>query len=215
MKDTYRHKGLRRQLIATLKEKGITDEAILATFDKIPRHFFLEKAFEEWAYTDKAFPIGNSQTISQPYTVAYQTQLLEVEKGDKILEIGTGSGFQAAILATLGAKVFTVERQEYLFNKTSKLIKKLAIKDVQTFLGDGSVGLLEFAPFDKIIVTAAANRIPTALLKQLKVGGVLVIPVGQDRQQMFKIIKKSATQFQRMPLDYFKFVPLLKGVEKL
>ena len=214
MKDTYRHKGLRKKLIETLQTKGIRDKRILEAFDKVPRHLFLDKAFEEWAYIDKAFPIGNKQTISQPFTVAYQTDLLEIKRRDKILEIGTGSGFQAAILATLGARVFSVERQEMLFKKTGTLLKELGFKHIRTFLKDGMTGLPEFAPYDKIIVTAAANEIPTALLNQLKIGGILVIPVGVKRQQMYKIIKESDKQYKRMYLDYFKFVPLLKGVNK-
>lgn len=214
MKDTYRHKGLRKKLIATLRTKGIRDERILKAFANVPRHLFLDKAFEEWAYTDKAFPIGNKQTISQPFTVAYQTDLLEIEPRDKILEIGTGSGFQAAILASLGARVFTVERQELLFKKTGALLKDLGFKNIRTFLKDGMDGLPEHAPFDKIIVTAAANEIPTALLRQLAIGGILIIPIGKERQQMCKIIKQSEKQYKRMYLDYFKFVPLLKGLHK-
>lgn len=214
MKDTYRHKGLRKKLIQTLHEKGIRDKRILQAFNLVPRHLFLDKAFEEWAYTDKAFPIGNKQTISQPFTVAYQTDLLELKQRDKVLEIGTGSGFQAAILATLGVRIFTVERQELLYKKTSELLKKLGFKNIRTFLKDGMGGLPEFAPFDKIIVTAAASDIPTALLSQLKIGGILIIPIGKDRQQMCKIIKESERQYKRIYLDYFKFVPLLKGLNK-
>lgn len=214
MQDTYRHKGLRKKLIDTLRHKGIEDERILRAFDLIPRHLFLDKAFEEWAYVDKAFPIGNKQTISQPFTVAYQTDLLEIKKRDKVLEIGTGSGFQAAILATLGARVFTVERQELLFKKTNKLLKNLNLTNIRTFLKDGMDGLPQFAPFDKIIVTAAATNIPSPLLNQLKIGGILIIPVGVERQQMCKIIKKSERQYKRIYLDYFRFVPLLKGLNK-
>jgi len=214
LKDTYRHKGLRKKLIETLHEKGIQDKRILQAFNLVPRHLFLDKAFEEWAYTDKAFPIGNKQTISQPFTVAYQTDLLELKKRDKVLEIGTGSGFQAAILATLGVRVFTVERQELLYKKTSELLHKLGLRNIHTFLKDGMQGLPEFAPFDKIIVTAAAKDIPTTLLSQLKVGGILVIPIGKERQQMCKIIKESERQYKRIYLDYFKFVPLLKGLNK-
>ncbi len=214
MKDTYRHKGLRKRLIDTLYQKGIRDERILNAFNAVPRHLFLDKAFEEWAYTDKAFPIGNKQTISQPFTVAYQTDLLEVKRRDKILEIGTGSGFQAAILDNLGAIVLTVERQELLFKRTSELLTKLGLTNIRTFLKDGMNGLPKYGPFDKIIVTAAANEIPTALLSQLKIGGILVIPIGKERQQMCKIIKESAKQYKRIYLDYFKFVPLLKGLNK-
>ena len=214
LKDTYRHKGLRKRLIDTLYEKGIQDERILKAFNLVPRHLFLDKAFEEWAYTDKAFPIGNKQTISQPFTVAYQTDLLEIKRRDKVLEIGTGSGFQAAILDTLGARVLTVERQELLYEKTSELLLKLGFTNIRTFLKDGMDGLPKYAPFDKIIVTAAANDIPTALLSQLKIGGILIIPIGKERQQMCKIIKESTTQYKRIYLDYFKFVPLLKGLNK-
>ena len=214
MKDTYRHRGLRKRLIDTLYEKGIRDERILQAFNLVPRHLFLDKAFEEWAYTDKAFPIGNKQTISQPFTVAYQTDLLEIKRRDKVLEIGTGSGFQSAILDTLGARVLTVERQELLYEKTNELLLKLGFTNIRTFLKDGMDGLPKYAPFDKIIVTAAANEIPTALLSQLKIGGILIIPIGKERQQMCKIIKESATQYKRIYLDYFKFVPLLKGLNK-
>ncbi|MFK7979761.1 MAG: protein-L-isoaspartate(D-aspartate) O-methyltransferase [Saprospiraceae bacterium] len=214
MKDTYRHRGLRKRLIDTLYQKGIRDERILNAFNSVPRHLFLDKAFEEWAYTDKAFPIGNKQTISQPFTVAYQTDLLEIKRRDKILEIGTGSGFQAAILDQLGATVLTVERQELLYKKTSELLIKLGFSNIRTFLKDGMSGLPEYAPFDKIIVTAAASEIPTALLSQLKIGGILIIPIGKERQQMCKIIKESAKQYKRIYLDYFKFVPLLKGLNK-
>ena len=214
MQDTYRHKGLRKRLIDTLYQKGIRDERILQAFDRVPRHLFLDKAFEEWAYTDKAFPIGNKQTISQPYTVAYQTDLLEIKRRDKVLEIGKGSGFQAAILATLGATVLTVERQALLYKKTSSLLNELGFTNIRTFLKDGMNGLPIYAPFDKIIVTAAAREIPIALLSQLKIGGILIIPIGQERQQMCKIIKESAKQYKRIYLDYFKFVPLLKGLNK-
>jgi len=214
LQDTYRHKGLRKRLIDTLYQKGIKDERILNAFNSVPRHLFLDKAFEEWAYTDKAFPIGNKQTISQPFTVAYQTDLLEIKRGDKVLEIGTGSGFQSAILAALGARVLTVERQELLYKKTSELLIKLGFDTIRTFLKDGMDGLPKYAPFDKIIVTAAANEIPTALLSQLKIGGILIIPIGKERQQMCKIIKESTKQYKRIYLDYFKFVPLLKGLNK-
>lgn len=214
MKDTYRHKGLRKKLIETLRIKGIRDEKILAAFEAVPRHFFLDKAFEEWAYVDKAFPIGNDQTISQPYTVAYQTSLLELKPREKVLEIGTGSGFQAAILSALGARVFTLERQEALYSKTKILLKEMGFKGIRMFLKDGMEGLPEFAPFDKILVTAAAEKVPKPLLDQLKIGGILVVPVGDKRQQMYKIIKLSDNQFERLKLDYFKFVPLLKGLNK-
>ncbi len=214
MKDTYRHKGLRKKLITTLREKGVVNEQILEAISTIPRHLFLEKAFEEWAYVDKAFPIGNQQTISQPYTVAYQTHLLEVKKREKILEIGTGSGYQAAILAYLGARVYTVERQKTLYDRTKELLYDLGLKSIRTFLKDGMLGLPDHAPFDKILVTAAARHIPKALLSQLTVGGILVIPVGEEIQKMCKVIRISPTKYSRMYYDDFQFVPLLSGLNK-
>jgi len=214
LKDSYRHKGLRRNLINTLRDKGIQNEKVLAAMATLPRHFFLEKAFEEWAYQDKAFPIGNDQTISQPYTVAYQTILLEVKKKDKILEIGTGSGYQAAILAFLEANVFTIERQEELYKKTSHLLEQLGI-GVRSFFGDGYKGLPRYAPFDKILVTAGASNIPEALKAQLKIGGLLIIPVGDSqKQKMYKIKRLSEKDYEEVVLDTFRFVPFLKGVNK-
>lgn len=214
MKDTYRHKGLRRKLITTLREKGVANERILEAISNIPRHLFLEKAFEEWAYVDKAFPIGNEQTISQPYTVAYQTHLLEVKKREKILEIGTGSGYQAAILAYLGARVYTVERQKALYDKTRVLLTNLGLKGIRTFLKDGMLVLPDFAPFDKILVTAAAKQIPKSLLAQLTIGGILVIPVGEEVQKMCKVVRLSETKYSRSYYDHFQFVPLLSGLNK-
>lgn len=215
MEDTYRHKGMRRILVNTLREKGITDERVVAAIETLPRHFFLDKAFEEQAYEDKPFPIGNDQTISQPYTVAYQSSLLSVEKRDRILEIGTGSGYQAAILSLLGGRVFTVERQETLFAKTRKLLETLDLGKIQCFLRDGTKGLPEFAPFDKILVTAGSPEIPEALPLQLKTGGRLVIPVGDEQgQKMIRITRLSETEFQKEVFDNFRFVPLLTGIVK-
>lgn len=215
MEDTYRHKGMRRILVNTLREKGITDERVLTAIETLPRHFFLDKAFEEQAYEDKPFPIGNDQTISQPYTVAYQSSLLSVEKRDRILEIGTGSGYQAAILSLLGGRVFTVERQETLFAKTRKLLETLDLGKIQCFLRDGTKGLPEFAPFDKILVTAGSAEIPEALPQQLKTGGRLVIPVGDEQgQKMIRITRLSETEFQKEVFDNFRFVPLLTGIVK-
>ncbi len=215
MEDTYRHKGMRRILVNTLREKGITDERVVAAIEALPRHFFLDKAFEEQAYEDKPFPIGNDQTISQPYTVAYQSSLLSVEKRDRILEIGTGSGYQAAILSLLGGRVFTVERQETLFAKTRKLLETLDLGKIQCFLRDGTKGLPEFAPFDKILVTAGSPEIPEALPLQLKTGGRLVIPVGDEQgQKMIRITRLSETEFQKEVFDNFRFVPLLTGIVK-
>jgi protein-L-isoaspartate(D-aspartate) O-methyltransferase len=211
--DNYRHKGLRKKLIQSLRKKGITDERILRAMDAIPRHFFLDGAFEEWAYKDQAFPIACEQTISQPYTVAFQTQLLNIEKGDKVLEIGTGSGYQAAILDEMGAKVYTVERQSGLFEKTNELLDAIGKSSIRTFLRDGMQGLPRFVPFDKILVTAGAESVPAALLDQLKVGGILVIPVGVEDQQMYRIIKKGPEDYEKEIHGYFRFVPLLKGIE--
>jgi protein-L-isoaspartate(D-aspartate) O-methyltransferase len=213
MEDNYRHKGLRRKLIENLRSKGIDNEAVLAAMLELPRHFFLEKAFEEWAYTDKAFPIGNEQTISQPYTVAYQTQLLEVKKGDKILEIGTGSGYQAAILSLLGAKVYSIERQENLYQKAKILLNDLKLPHLHTFFADGNEGLEKFAPFDKILFTAGAEKFPNTLFKQLKTGGIMVIPIGNEySQKMCQITKINDTEFDEKRFDEFAFVPFLSGI---
>jgi protein-L-isoaspartate(D-aspartate) O-methyltransferase len=216
MNDSYRHKGLRRQLIEEIRAKGIKDERVLDAMSILPRHFFLEKAFEEHAYADKAFPIGNDQTISQPYTVAYMTSLLDIEKGDKVLEIGTGSGYQAAILATLGARVYTVERQEELYKRTKELLKKLNFNTLRCYFGDGSIGLPDYAPYDKIIVTAGAPIIPDALKEQLAINGVLVIPVGEnDGQRMHYIKRISDKEYESKALDKFRFVPFLSGLNKM
>jgi len=215
LKDSYRHRGLRRQLVDTLREKGIKDERVLSAINILPRHFFLDKAFEEWAYQDKAFPIGNEQTISQPFTVAYQTVLLDVQKREKIMEIGTGSGYQAAILALLGARVYTIERQELLYEESTRLLKELAVGNIRTYYRDGYKGLAEFAPFDKIIVTAGAPSVPEALQSQLRIGGIMVVPVGDGKHQiMFKITRLSETKYKEEKLDKFKFVPFLKGKNK-
>jgi len=209
MEDTYRHKGLRKILIEEIRKKGITDEAVLQAFEKVPRHFFFDSAFLQYAYEDKAFPIGAGQTISQPYTVAFQTELLQVKKGDKILEIGTGSGYQACILAEMGAKVFTIERQKSLYTKVKELFPKLNYP-VKSFYGDGYKGLPAFAPFDKIIITAAAPYIPEPLKEQLKPGGILVVPVGGgDTQTMTTLVKGVDGTFQETTYGVFRFVPLL------
>jgi protein-L-isoaspartate(D-aspartate) O-methyltransferase len=210
LKDTSKHQGLRNQLVAVLQQKGITDTAVLEAIKQIPRHLFLNSSFIDYAYQDKAFPIGAGQTISQPYTVAFQTQLLQVKKGDKVLEIGTGSGYQTAVLCALGAKVYSVERQNELFKATSLLLPKLGIRPKHLSFGDGYKGLLNHAPFDSIIVTAGAPEIPTALMAQLKIGGRLVIPVGIDVQIMTLLIRKSETQFEKHEFGDFKFVPLLE-----
>ncbi len=203
-------------MLEDLQARGVTDERILDAMNALPRHYFLDKAFEEWAYVDKAFPIGNDQTISQPYTVAYQTSLLGVQKRDHILEIGTGSGYQSAILSLLGARVYTIERQETLYKRTKKLLHQLGFGGVKVFFGDGSLGLPEFAPFDKILATAGATEIPDALCKQLKIGGVMVIPVGAEpgMQTMRRITRVGAQNFEEESLDQCRFVPFLKGVIK-
>lgn len=207
---------MRRKLVEQLSAKGIRDEQILNAIGTLPRHFFLDKAFEEWAYQDKPFPIGNEQTISQPYTVAYQTSLLEVRKRDKILEIGTGSGYQAGILAMLGARVYTIERQELLHRRAKKLLDQLQLGNIRCYLRDGYKGLPEFAPFDKILVTAGAPEIPEPLLLQLKVGGQLVIPVGEKAQKMLRITRlNKAGDIETEKFADFKFVPFLKGINKV
>ncbi|AXT20538.1 protein-L-isoaspartate(D-aspartate) O-methyltransferase [Flavobacteriaceae bacterium AU392] len=210
MKDTFKHKGLRQQLINVIKTKGITDESVLNAIGKIPRHLFMDSGFLDHAYQDKAFPIGANQTISQPYTVAFQTELLQIKKGDKILEIGTGSGYQTAVLYELGAKIFSIERQQELFKKTSKFLPKLGYSAKKFIFGDGYKGLPEEAPFDGIIVTAGAPFVPKPLLSQLKIGGRLVIPVGNDVQVMTLFIRKDIKEFEKHELGEFRFVPLLE-----
>ena len=211
MKDTYKHKGLRKQLVVTLATKGIKDSAVLEAIGSIPRHLFMDSSFLEHAYQDKAFPIGANQTISQPYTVAFQSELLEVKLGDKILEIGTGSGYQTAVLCVLGAHVYSIERQLELFKKTSKFLPKIGYVAKRLIFGDGYKGLKDEAPFDSIIVTAGAPFVPKPLLAQLKVGGRLVIPVGDVDQIMTLYIRRGAKEFEKHELGNFKFVPLLEN----
>jgi len=210
MKDTTRHQGKRRQLINVLEEKGITSKAVLDAIGNVPRHLFMDSSFEDHAYQDKAFPIAADQTISQPYTVAFQSELLEVTKSDNILEIGTGSGFQTAVLCELGAKVYSIERQQELFKKTQLFLQKLNYRPKYLGFGDGYKGLPDYAPFDKIIVTAGAPFVPKALLSQLKIGGRLVIPVGDDPQIMTLYVRQSATKFEKKEFGEFRFVPLLE-----
>lgn len=211
MKDTEKHKGLRNQLVKTLQEKGITDNSVLNAIGKIPRHLFMDSGFEAFAYQDKAFPIGAGQTISQPYTVAFQSQLLEVKKGDKILEIGTGSGYQTAVLCTIGAQVYSIERQNELFKKTLNFLPKIGIRPKKLIFGDGYKGLPDEAPFDSILVTAGATTIPNALMAQLKIGGKLVIPLGENEQIMTMLIRKNEKQFEKHEFGTFRFVPLLEN----
>lgn len=216
MLDTYRHKGLRKNLVAGLKLKGITDSKVLAAIENVPRHFFLDSAFEEKAYEDKPFKIGEDQTISQPYTVAFQTQLLQIKKMDKVLEIGTGSGYQAAILAELGVNLYSIERHKSLYLKAKQVLEQLGYR-AYLYCGDGTLGLPKSAPFDKIIVTAGAPVIPETLIEQLKPGGRMVIPVGtENRQKMLLITKDSNGQIQQKEEGDFLFVPLIgeKGWKK-
>tara|TARA_R110002072_G_scaffold291801_1_gene460099 strand:+ start:3635 stop:4276 length:642 start_codon:yes stop_codon:yes gene_type:complete len=210
LKDTSKHQGLRNQLASVLQQKGITDENVLNAVRKIPRHLFIDSSFEDHAYQDKAFPIAAEQTISQPYTVAFQSQSLKVKSGDKILEIGTGSGYQTAVLLELNAEVYTIERQHELFKKTSLFLPKLGYKAKKFIFGDGYQGLKEKAPFDKIIVTAGAPFVPKPLLSQLKVGGMLLIPVGEKTQIMTLFIRKSPKEFEKHELGDFAFVPMLE-----
>jgi protein-L-isoaspartate(D-aspartate) O-methyltransferase len=213
LEDAYLHKGLRRQLVQQLQEKGITDERVLAAIGNIPRHFFLDSAFDKIAYEDRAFPIAANQTISQPYTVAYQTQLLQIKKGDKVLEIGTGSMYQTTVLAEMGAKVYTIERQKQLFDQTPKYIFKENYPDILFFFGDGFEGLPDLAPFDKILITAAAPTIPEKLWEQLKVRGQMVIPVDESEtaQRMLRLTKKRDGTAKKESFDEFSFVPMLQG----
>lgn len=209
MKDTAKHQGLRNQLVSVLKEKGITDKSVLEAIKIIPRHLFLNSSFADYAYQDKAFPIGAGQTISQPYTVAFQSQLLEIKKGHKVLEIGTGSGYQTAVLCAMGVNVYSVERQNELFKQTSALLPKLGIRPKHLSFGDGYKGLPNHAPFDSIIVTAGAPIIPKPLMSQLKIGGRLVIPLGEEVQIMTLLIRKNETQFEKHEFGECRFVPLL------
>ena len=210
--DSYRHKGLRKQLIDSLREKGITDENVLTAMNQVPRHYFLDTALDRIAYEDRAFPIAEGQTISQPYTVAYQSQLLQVRPGDKILEIGTGSVYQASVLAEMGAWVYTIERQKKLFDLNKQFVLKKKYPQIKFFFGDGFEGLPTFAPFDKIIITAAAPIVPPKLLDQLKPGGIMVIPVDEGEQQrMRRITKREDGTLQDEAFSQFSFVPMLTG----
>ena len=211
MEDSLRHQALRRQLVNLLIDKGIEHVGVLNAIAKIPRHLFLDNAFLEYAYQDKAFPIGADQTISHPYTVAFQSELLDVQAGERVLEIGTGSGYQTCVLLEMGAKVFSIERQKELFSKTKRLLPKLGYFPKVKY-GDGYLGWPEFQPFDKIIVTAGAPYIPSPLMEQLKIGGMLVIPVGTGAEQiMTAVIRVSETDFEKIEYDAFSFVPLLEN----
>jgi len=210
--DSYQHKGLRKQLVNLLKQKGITDENVLHAINTIPRHYFLDSAFDQIAYEDRAFPIGEGQTISQPYTVAYQTQLLQIKKSDKVLEIGTGSVYQSTVLAEMGAWVYTIERQKKLYDEHKNFYFRSKYPNIKFFYGDGFEGLQAYAPFDKIIITAAAPYVPPKLVAQLKVGGMMVIPVDEgEAQRMLRIIKLPDGSSKEESFDLFSFVPMLTG----
>jgi len=210
LEDTFKHKGLRQKLVANIKDKGIVDEKVLKAIGNVPRHLFMDSGFLDYAYKDMAFPIAADQTISQPYTVAFQTELLQIKKDDKILEIGTGSGYQTAVLIELGARVYSIERQQELFKKTSVFLPKIGYRAKKLIFGDGYKGLESEAPFDGIIVTAGAPFVPKALLGQLKIGGRLVIPVGDDVQIMTLITRKREKEFEQEEFGEFRFVPLLE-----
>lgn len=214
MRDTNKHKGLRNQLVEQIKRKGIKDNNVLEAISKVPRHLFMDSGFIDFAYQDKPFPIGADQTISQPYTVAYQTELLEIEPGEKVLEIGTGSGYQTAVLIELKAEVYSIERQKELYSKAKKFLPKVGYVPKKLIFGDGYAGLPEFAPFDKILVTAGAPFVPKALLGQLKIGGKLVIPVGKGIQVMTVMVRKENKKFEKYEYGDFRFVPLLKDSNK-
>ena len=212
MEDSYKHKGMRRSLVRQLKDKGIRDERVLDAIGKVPRHYFFDDALLSHAYQVKAFPIGEGQTISQPYTVAFQTEKLKVEQGSKVLEVGTGSGYQACILMEMGAQVYTIEYNKVLYDRTRKILPEMGYRP-KFFHGDGSRGLPRYAPYDRIIVTAGAPSVPKSLIEQLKIGGILIIPVGDsDRQIMYRITRTGESSIREEKFDYFSFVPL-KGEE--
>ncbi len=211
MEDSFRDKGMRKRLIDDIRQKGINSEEVLAAMNKVPRHFFMDSGFIQFAYRDNAFPIGSGQTISQPYTVAFQTQLLEISGFDKVLEIGTGSGYQTAILLELGARVYSIERHKELYKNSNELLTKMGYRP-HLFWGDGYLGKESYAPYDSILITAGAPEIPETLKNQLKVGGCLVAPIGSgDSQVMTRLWKVSESEFKKETFGYFSFVPFLKG----
>ena len=209
MIDSTKHQGMRRHLVEQLRNKGITDEEVLSAIGSVPRHLFMDSGFESHAYQDKAFPIAAEQTISQPYTVAFQSQLLQVQKGQSVLEIGTGSGYQTAVLNLLGADVYSIERQHQLYRYSMRQLPKLGYRSKKLVFGDGYKGLPEFAPFDRILVTAGAKEVPKALLNQLVIGGRMVIPVGTETQEMILMVRTSAKEFEKQKHGTFRFVPML------
>jgi protein-L-isoaspartate(D-aspartate) O-methyltransferase len=210
LKDSTKHQGLRNQLVEQLAQKGITDKLVLKAIGAIPRHLFLNSSFEQYAYQDKAFPIAAGQTISHPYTVAFQSQLLNLQPYQKILEIGTGSGYQTAVLCHMGATVYTIERQNELFKKTNLFLPKIGVRPKKVIFGDGYKGLPEYAPYDAILVTAGAPFIPEPLMAQLKIGGKLIIPLGYEEQIMIQLVRKNQSQFEKTEFGNFRFVPLLE-----
>ena len=211
MNDTIKHKGLRRQLIQLLRDKGIQSETVLMAMELIPRHLFMDPSLVNFAYEDQAYPIAADQTISQPFTVAFQTELLDVQPGHKVLEIGTGSGYQTALLLELGAQVYSIERQQLLFKKTQRLFSKMGLRPKKMIFGDGYLGMPTEEPFDRIIVTAGAPVVPKPLLNQLIIGGKLVIPVGVKKQEMIRFTRTGATTFDKEKFGEFRFVPLLEN----
>jgi len=215
MIDSFKHKGNRNKLIEILKKKGISDEKVLEAINKVPRHIFMDSAFEQYAYEDKAFPIAAEQTISQPYTVAFQTQLLQLSKGEKVMEIGTGSGYQTAVLLNMNVEVYTIERQKTLFEFSNLVFKKLKLKPKHQKFGDGYEGIPTFAPFDKILVTAGAEILPKTLLEQLKIGGIMVIPLGKKTQIMTSFLRLDEKNYEKTEFGIFQFVPLLEKTDKL
>jgi len=211
MLDSYRHKGLRKKLVETIRGKGVKDENVLIAIEKVPRHFFMDSSFLDFAYEDKAFPIGAGQTISQPYTVGRMTELLQLKKGDKVLEVGTGSGYQACVLSAMGVKVYTIERQKTLYDKTKLFLPSIGFGTIKQFYGDGYKGLPTFGPFDKIIVTCGAPYIPDALVSQLKIGGTMVIPVGEGEVQVMQtVIRLTELDKEITSHGSFRFVPMLE-----
>ncbi len=211
MKDSFKHQGLRKQLITLLKDKGIENNDVLKAMNKVPRHLFLDSSFEAHAYQNKAFPIGADQTISHPFTVAFQTELLQLKPNDVVLEIGTGCGYQTAVLLEMGAKVFSIERQQELFKKAKLFLPKLGYRPKQLIFGDGYKGLPDYAPYDSIVVTAGAPYVPKPLLAQLKIGGRLVIPIGNDPQIMHLYVRTSEKEFKKETFGEFRFVPMLEN----
>jgi len=213
MEDSFLHKGLREKLVEEIRRKGIRNEQVLEAMRKVPRHLFMDSSFIKFAYKDQAFPIGSGQTISQPYTVAFQTELLDIQPLDKVLEVGTGSGYQAAVLMEMGARVYTIERQKDLYLKVQMQLPKMGYKP-SFFYGDGYQGLPTYSPFDKILITAAAPEIPPALVEQLKVGGILVLPVGGPGSQVMTRVEKTGPgEYSTREHGYFVYVPMLKGRE--